>query len=128
MKDAIISHITRKLAPQPVKIRADIEVTCFTYEGIDAIKEALSLAESHPMSTPRHYRGSMGLLPGAAQPELEQWAPAVKVKLIAPPLYVISCITMDKDLGIALLNQAIERVQACIRSKGYVNKLHIFCV
>lgn len=28
-----------EMAPQPTKIRADVEVTCFRYEGIDAIKE-----------------------------------------------------------------------------------------
>lgn len=37
--------IARKMAPQPVKIRADFELTCLTYEGIDAIKEALITAK-----------------------------------------------------------------------------------
>ena len=27
--------------PQAVKVRSDIEVSCYGYEGIDAIKEAL---------------------------------------------------------------------------------------
>jgi translation initiation factor 2 subunit 1 len=33
------------MAPQPVKIRTDFELTCFTYEGIDALKEALLTAK-----------------------------------------------------------------------------------
>lgn len=41
LKEAFISNIQRRLTPQPVKVRADIEVTCFQYEGIDAIKAAL---------------------------------------------------------------------------------------
>jgi translation initiation factor 2 subunit 1 len=42
-KQALVSHVKRKLAPQPVKIRSDVEVTCFSYEGIDAIKEYLQV-------------------------------------------------------------------------------------
>lgn len=38
VKDAIIDYIRKRLAPKQIKIRSDIEVTCFTYEGIDAIK------------------------------------------------------------------------------------------
>ncbi len=29
------------MAPTPMKLRADFELQCFTYEGIDAIREAL---------------------------------------------------------------------------------------
>ena len=32
-KSQILSYIKRRLSPQPIKIRSDIEVTCFTYEG-----------------------------------------------------------------------------------------------
>ena len=37
----LIRQITVKLSPHAIRIKADFEVTCFTYEGIDAIKEAL---------------------------------------------------------------------------------------
>lgn len=40
-KKYLIESISRKMAPAPVKLRTDFEVTCFTHEGIDAIKEAL---------------------------------------------------------------------------------------
>jgi hypothetical protein len=45
LQNDLLTYIKRRLAPQPVKIRADIEVTCFTYEGIDAIKAALTEGE-----------------------------------------------------------------------------------
>ena len=31
----------RRLTPQAVKIRADIEVSCYAYDGIDAVKSSL---------------------------------------------------------------------------------------
>jgi len=33
IKNALVSYVKRRLAPQPVKIRGDIEVSCFNYEG-----------------------------------------------------------------------------------------------
>ena len=56
--------LSRRLAPQPIKVRADIEVSCFTYEGIDAIREAL-------------FKGI----------EVGEKAQApIKIRLIAPPM------------------------------------------
>lgn len=94
-KDMVLNYTRRKLAPQPVKIRADIELTCFTYEGIDAIKAALHAGE-------------------------EQSADGAKVsiKLIAPPMYVMTTMTLDKELGVETLNKAVEEVGNVIRSKG----------
>ena len=34
------------MAPHPVKIRGDFELTCFTYEGVDALRETLLEAKS----------------------------------------------------------------------------------
>jgi translation initiation factor 2 subunit 1 len=95
LKDEIKTYILRRLAPQPTKIRSDIEVSCFTYEGIDAIREALYA----------------GMAVGTASSQ-------IKIKLIAPPIYVLSTTTLEKDAGIALLNQAIEAIRECITAKG----------
>jgi translation initiation factor 2 subunit 1 len=45
-KKLLLQQIKRKLTPHPIKIRTDIEVQCFTYEGIDAIKAALTAGMS----------------------------------------------------------------------------------
>jgi translation initiation factor 2 subunit 1 len=94
-KTMILNYVKRRLAPQPVKVRADIEVTCFTYEGIDAIREALLAGEA---------KGT-------------EIAP-VKIKLIAPPMYVMTSMTLDKDIGIETMNAAIEIIKASIQSNG----------
>jgi hypothetical protein len=97
IKNDLLTYIKRRLAPQPVKIRADIEVTCFTYEGIDAIKAALSEGEERSTAD----------------------CP-VRIKLIAPPMYVMTCMTLDKEQGLETMNQSIELIAASIRAKGYV--------
>jgi translation initiation factor 2 subunit 1 len=95
LKDELRTYILRRLAPQPIKIRSDIEVSCFTYEGIDAIREALSA----------------GMAVGTENS-------SIKIKLIAPPIYVLSTTTLEKDVGIALLTTSIEAIKKIITSKG----------
>lgn len=89
------ANITRRLTPQPVKIRADVEVTCFSSEGIDAIKTALMQGE-----------------------KLETETIPIKVKLVAPPLYVLLTTSTDKQGGIELLEKALEEIGTSIRGAG----------
>mmetsp|Transcript_24049 Transcript_24049/g.33720 ORF Transcript_24049/g.33720 Transcript_24049/m.33720 type:complete len:333 (+) Transcript_24049:98-1096(+) len=96
VKEVLVSNIKRRLAPQPMKIRADIEVTCFHYDGIDAIKEALKKGEE------------------ASTPDCP-----VKVRLVAPPLYVVVTTSLVKETGIKALNAAVESIgQQIKKSKG----------
>lgn len=95
IKTELKTYIRRRLAPKPVKIRADIEVSCFTYEGIDAIREALFA----------------GMACGGENT-------AIKVKLIAPPIYTLSTMSLEKDAGIALLKKAIDTIEESITPKG----------
>lgn len=90
-KDELKSYIGKRLTPQPTKVRADIEVTCFGYEGIDAIKNALRKAEENNTKDTQ-----------------------VKVKLVSPPLYVLTSQCLDKQVGIQQLEQAIKDVEASI--------------
>lgn len=70
---ALLDTIARRLTPQAIKLRADIELTCFKPAGIEAIKKALRAGEA--MST-------------VAVP--------VKAKLVAPPFYVLVTNSTDK--------------------------------
>lgn len=39
--EVLLTDINRRMTPQAVKVRSDIEVACYAYEGIDAVKAAL---------------------------------------------------------------------------------------
>ena len=94
------ANIARRLTPQPVKIRADIEVSNFAYDGILRIQEALAAGEA--LSTDE--------IP-------------IKIRLIAPPLYVMVSHTTDKQGAIDRLEQAIEKIGEVIRKEdgGFLN-------
>ena len=99
-RDCCLAESVRRrrllLAAPFSQIRADIEVTCFHYEGINAIKGALLKGVE---------MGSDDL--------------PVKIKLVAPPLYVMLCSALDKSKGIALLSKAIEVMKEDIqKNKG----------
>jgi len=95
IKDLLLKTIKHRLGSQPVKVQADIQVTCFTYEGIDAIKPALKAGmavgtEEHP----------------------------VKVQLVSSPEYILTTSCTDPDFGIALLRKAIEEIKVEIKRHG----------
>jgi len=91
----LLDQIKRKLTPQPVKIRCDLEVTCFTYEGIDAIQAALMVAM-----------------------DMTSDVVPIQIRLIAPPLYVMSSTTLDKVKGVALMAEAADAITAKIAESG----------
>jgi translation initiation factor 2 subunit 1 len=47
IKNKLLDEIKKKLTPQALKIRSDIEVTCFNIEGIEAVKAALLKGKKH---------------------------------------------------------------------------------
>jgi len=95
VKKELQQYISKKLTPAPTKVRADIEVTCFSYEGIGAVKTALRTAEAE--NTPENQ---------------------VKVKLVAPPLYVLTSQCLDKNVGIQQLQASIQRIEVKIKEAG----------
>lgn len=94
-REQLLQIIQRRLKPQPVKIRADVEVTCFSYEGIDAIKKALKAGEAHgDEETP------------------------ISITLVAPPLYVMVTTSHDKLHGINILEKAVKTITESIEATG----------
>lgn len=95
VRKELLQYISKKLTPSPTKVRADIEVTCFGYDGIDAVKDALRTAEEDNTAESQ-----------------------IRVKLVAPPLYVLTSQCLDKNLGIKMLEDAIQRIESKIKESG----------
>jgi translation initiation factor 2 alpha subunit (eIF-2alpha) len=90
VREALLKNIKRRMTPQPLKIRADVELTCFAYDGVERIRDAMRAAQA--LST--------------------EDCP-VKMKLVAPPLYVLTTQTLDKAKG-------VEVRAACVQAVGWV--------
>jgi len=94
-KETLLKIIKRRLTPQAVKVRADIEVLCYAYDGIDAVKVALKA----------------GL-------ELSSEEVPLKINLIAPPLYVISVTLFNEEKGVQTVKAAMEKIREKILAAG----------
>lgn len=97
IKKVLVNNIQRRLTPQAVKIRSDIEVACYGYEGVDAVKNALKAGLN--MSTED--------MP-------------IKINLIAPPLYVMTTQTLERVDGLERLKEALDKIKAVISEAGGV--------
>ena len=95
-KEELLRNVKRRLMPQPMKLRADMDVTCYHDEGIEAIKAALAAGEA------------------AGTEDCP-----IKVNLVAPPLYVMSTASLQREAGMEALERAIKIVKAeIIKRKG----------
>lgn len=87
--------IARRLTPKPVKVRADVEVKCFAYAGIEAIRKALQAGE-----------------------DASTEAVKINVRLVAPPLYVMTTTSTDKVQAIEVMEKAVEIIGDVISKEG----------
>lgn len=88
-KKCLFDNICRRLTPQSMKIRADIDVECTYYDGVDAVKRSLK----------------KGL-------EFSTESMPIKINLIAPPLYVVTTNTLERNEGLERLNKALDAIKA----------------
>jgi len=96
IKSDIELHMRRRLIASVLRLQAKCEVSCSEYEGIDAIRNALSEGFK------------------ANKEECE-----VQIKLIAHPVFALTCMCRDKDLGVSTLTEAMENIRAkIVESKG----------
>ncbi|OUS41905.1 eukaryotic translation initiation factor 2 alpha subunit-domain-containing protein [Ostreococcus tauri] len=99
VKTALLKDIRRRMTPQPLKIRADVELTCFEYDGVEHIRNALKSAEN-----------------------VTQDGCDVKVSLVASPLYVFTTQTADKEVGIQAIATAISSASdSIVHANGIIN-------
>ncbi|OIR57582.1 MAG: translation initiation factor eIF2 subunit alpha [Amphiamblys sp. WSBS2006] len=91
----LVAVIKQRYTSQKPKVRADIELTCFSQAGINAIKEALRAAEA--VSTK---------------------AVEVRARLIAPPLYVLTLQSTEREEGLEMIHAALGKAAEKIAQLG----------
>jgi len=95
LKADIEIYLRRRLVQQALRLRAKVDVSCSAFEGIDAIKEALN----------KGFEASIE--------DCE-----VKIKLIAHPMFMLTCVCTEKAIGENTLKKAIELIEKSIKAKG----------
>ena len=102
LRERFLKIERKAICQQPLiaAFRADFECSCFTYEGIDAVKEALRAGAVIPQLCQLN-----NIISGiaAGNPEIP-----IRINLIAPPVYVMTCSTPDKADGLAVLTEGCK--------------------
>jgi translation initiation factor 2 subunit 1 len=94
LKECIKVQIGRRLLSQLVRLRAKIEVSCFEYEGIDAVKDSL-----------------LAGLKGSSEDS------EFSIRLISPPMYAIAVVCNDKELGMKRIDESMSIIEK--KMQGY---------
>jgi len=94
LKSQLKKIVLQRMAVQPVKLGSQIEVTCYSFAGIEDIKRAL--------------HAGLDATDGAD----------VKIQLISSPLYLVWMQTIDEEKGKKLLEQVIGAVKEDIAQSG----------
>ena len=95
-KKVLLANIQKKLSATPIKIRTIFKLTCLSFEGINAIKEALL----------------------ATREQINDENTKVAFQMIVSPEYKAEIVTLDKQGGIDLLNKAVKIVAQEIKQRG----------
>jgi translation initiation factor 2 subunit 1 len=93
IKADIELHMKRRLVVSAVRLMAKCEVSCHEYEGIDAIKEALEAGRK------------------ASRDGFD-----VDLKLIAHPVFALTCMCLEKEQGVKVLGEALELIKTSIEA------------
>lgn len=95
-KEVLQETIRRKMASNPLKIRADFALTCTNFDGVDVIREAL-LTAKHAVCD-------------------DVWK--VEFKMIAPPNYKVEVMTHQRAEGEEKLKAALAIIKDVMKKKG----------
>lgn len=83
-----MASINKKMAAAPQKLRTTFNLHCYTYEGIEAIKESLLVAKRE--TTDEKFK--------------------MVFQMIAPPEYKAEVVSLDKPGATEKLEKALEIV------------------
>mmetsp|Transcript_12070 Transcript_12070/g.10670 ORF Transcript_12070/g.10670 Transcript_12070/m.10670 type:complete len:353 (-) Transcript_12070:110-1168(-) len=93
-KELLLGNISKRMKPASYKVCATFEISCYTFEGIDAVRDALNSREENK--------------------EFD-----ITIRLISSPLYEISTYTPKIQLGMEAIKAQLTQIEASIsESKG----------
>lgn len=95
LRQQVRTNIQRRLTTQAVRLRSCVDVTCYEYEGIDAVKSALKQGQA-----------------------CETEDVKLQVSLIAPPQYSIATQCIDRSEGFKVIDTATEAIRQHITKAG----------
>eukprot|EP00914_Ancora_sagittata_P012027 GHVO01023267.1.p1 GENE.GHVO01023267.1~~GHVO01023267.1.p1 ORF type:complete len:187 (+),score=54.39 GHVO01023267.1:344-904(+) len=105
--DKLVEYVRSRLTSSALKFRATIDVRCLGYEGVDAVKDALrcgALAAE-----------AMAETCGETQKKTDgKPATDLKIKLIAPPKYVVVATEFQKEDGMKIVEACLAAIEKCI--------------
>jgi translation initiation factor 2 subunit 1 len=106
-REELLRNICLKMMPTPDKIRADISVSCTGPAGVEAVKEALRAGIRSAGAKKQRGEGFEHEELKANEVETDQ----ISITLIAPPEYVVTTQSLDKDKGLKLVKNALNAIQ-----------------
>ncbi|CUF66786.1 elongation initiation factor 2 alpha, putative [Bodo saltans] len=98
LKNAIVQTAQHRLKEQPVKLRVDLEITCFGPEGVNAIREVLRVGQ----------RSGEDLVPKIP----------LTVSIVAPPSYIVRAHSEYREEGLKRLYDAVAAMTATMEKYG----------
>jgi len=105
----LLRNIKLKMMPTPDKIRADVSVHCTGPAGVEAVKSALRAGINS--ADKKSDRGDL------KHNEVE--CDTINITLIAPPEYVVTTQSLDKEKGIKLVQEALVAIEKKITEFEY---------
>ncbi|KRX05736.1 Translation initiation factor 2, alpha subunit, middle domain [Pseudocohnilembus persalinus] len=103
VREILDYEIARRLKPQSIRVKTDFELSCYGYEGVNAIVNSLKVGEQ--CSTDKF---------------------KIKFYIVGSPVYSGSIQTSDRASGIKILNQALEKIEQEIKKyEGGAFKLKV---
>lgn len=100
-KKVLMMNIKKKLAAKPIKLRTIFRLLCFSFDGVQAIKESLL----------------------AAREQVSDEQMQVTFQIEVSPEYKAEVVTLDKKAGIERLNKAAMIVATEMKARGGIFKL-----
>lgn len=102
-KEVLLNTVDHKMKTGTFLIHADIEMTCFQCDGVNAIREVLLMGQ--------HFKEDQ-------QPQIP-----ISVTIIGPPKYCLRAKTEQKDEGIQRMKEVIEAMNIEMSKRGGVMKV-----